>query len=107
MRRRKINVSGFAVMKEPCKTCPFVTNTLGNDATQPYLESLVTLQAQHTCHTVGDTMICRGGRDIMLRVLAAMRLIDSPTDEAFEARSKEMLGDRYLEPGTRPRRRKK
>lgn len=106
MRRGRIDVRGFAVMERSCATCPFTTNTLGEGA-QPYLENIVTLSSQHTCHSVGDTKICRGGRDIMLRVMASFKLIDEPTDEAFERKSKEMLGDRYVEPGTRPRRRKR
>lgn len=93
-------------MKVPCATCPFVTNSLGPQATAPYLESLVTYQAQHTCHTVDDTMICRGGRDIMLRAMAAQGLIDEPTDAAFEAASRLHLGDKYVEPKAKKRGRK-
>jgi hypothetical protein len=103
---RRIDVRGFAVMKEPCATCPFVTNTLG-EGVQPYVENIVGLMGQHTCHSVGDTKICRGGRDLMLRVMASQGLIDAATDEAFERRSKEALGDRYVEPGTRPRKKRR
>ena len=80
-------------MPKACSTCPFTTQSLGPEATAKYLDSLVTFQAQHLCHTVNDTMICRGGRDIMLRAMCAMKLISEPTDECFERTSKEILGN--------------
>jgi hypothetical protein len=38
-------------------------------------------------------MICRGGRDLMLRVLFIQDLIEAPTDEAFDAAQKKNLGE--------------
>lgn len=101
-RGRAVDIRGFAVMDRPCSTCPFTTDTLGSEATQPYLENIVTLGSQHVCHSSNDTKICRGGRDLMLRVMATLELIEEPTDESFEKHSREALGERYVEPGTRP-----
>lgn len=91
-RRGYVDIRGFEVVKSPCSTCPFTTDSLGAEATMPYLKSLVSFQAQHLCHTVQDTKICRGGRDIMLRAMCALNLIEAPTDEAFEKASKLALG---------------
>lgn len=91
-RRGYVDIRGFAVMKAPCSTCPFKTTFLGSDAMEQYTTSLVTFQAQHLCHTVDNTMICRGGRDIMLRAMCAMGFIEEATDECFERTSREVLG---------------
>lgn len=97
--KRHIDVRGFHVMKAACATCPFTTNSLGAEATALYLKSIVTFQAQHTCHSVNDTKICRGGQDIMLRAMHAMGLLEAPTDQCFEQTSKRHLGNSYVPPG--------
>ncbi|MBW4514540.1 MAG: hypothetical protein KME11_04885 [Timaviella obliquedivisa GSE-PSE-MK23-08B] len=56
-----------------------------------YVKSIVNLQSQHLCHSVENKMICRGGRDLMLRVMFVQRLIEAPTDEAFDTARKEHL----------------
>lgn len=90
--RRLVDIRGFEVMAKPCQTCPFKTNLLEQKEQEYYLARIVTFQSQHLCHTSGDKKICRGGREIMLRALTAIGLIDEPTDEAFERKSKEVLG---------------
>lgn len=91
-RRGYVDIRGFEVMARTCATCPFVTDSIGPESTARYLDSLVSFKAQHLCHTVNDTKICRGGRDIMLRAMCALGLISEPTDECFERTSKEVLG---------------
>lgn len=98
-RRGYVDIRGFEVMKQTCATCPFVTQCLGPAATAPYLESIVTFQAQHLCHTANDKKICRGGRDITLRAMCALGIIKEATDECFERTSESVLG---REPGAVP-----
>lgn len=92
--RGLVDIRGFSVMKAPCATCPFKTNFLDAEAMDRYTTSLVTFQAQHLCHTVDNKMICRGGRDIMLRAMCALGFIEEATDECFERTSKEVLDER-------------
>ena len=75
------------VQKKQCSSCPFdrINNLIDIGL---YLESLCSLEAQHLCHTAENKMICRGGRNIQLRILYSFGLIDEPTDEAFLKASK-------------------
>lgn len=78
---------GMAVMPKPCETCPFGgahRSPLTAESQAYYTEQLVTFQSQHLCHTADNQKICRGGRDIQLKLLCAMEAIDEPTDAAFE-----------------------
>lgn len=102
-----VDASGGAEMRtagdEPlrktmCQTCPFRPGSpyafLANDLA----ESAVT-KASRICHSTGSDGIhrrtgvkphlCRGARDIQLQVMFALKVIDAPTDEAWnEARVK-------------------
>lgn len=93
-RRKKIDASAMKVMPERCRTCPFGGREpveLHPEALAQYTRNVVTLQSQHLCHSRNNKQICRGGRELLLRVLYAMKLIDAPTDEAFERKTREML----------------
>lgn len=93
-RTRKINAMTMPVKTKPCRTCPFAGRTpveLDPEALIEYTRKIVTLQSQHLCHTADNKQICRGGRDIMLRVMVDLKLIDAPTDDAFERKSREVL----------------
>lgn len=85
-------------MKEPCKTCPFAGKDpveLHPDSLANYTENLIYLQSQHLCHTADNKKICRGGRQLQLRVMFLMKLIPAPTDEALDKEMKRVLGDEY------------
>jgi hypothetical protein len=75
------------VMKEPCGTCPHVSPLTAESQTY-YLKWIVEMRSQHFCHMVDNKKLCRGGRDIMLKVMCAMKIIDKPTDAAFNAARK-------------------
>ena len=45
---------------------------------------------QHICHST-QQHICRGGRDLQLRWLCAIGLLDESTDEAFDRAVDESL----------------
>lgn len=77
------------VQERPCRTCPF-EGTGGAFFHQSgdmsgYLKNLVELNGQHYCHSVNNSKICRGGRNLQVRIAFVQRLIPQPTNEAFEA----------------------
>ena len=47
-----------------------------------YYENLLG-NGQLFCHSVKNTKICRGGRDIQLKWLCSINILAEPTDEAF------------------------
>jgi len=82
------------IQKTPCKTCPFAGSNpiaLEPESLHNYYQNIVQLRGSHVCHSARKTTICRGGRDITLKVLTAMRLLAEPTDEEFENVSLKML----------------
>ena len=81
-------------MKAQCATCPFGENGDLRIA-QGVLDRVTKFTHSQLCHHPAlhdkpETHLCRGARDIQLRILAAMGLIADATDEAFEARSREL-----------------
>lgn len=56
-----------------------------------YVANIVNLESQHRCHWVDNKMLCRGGRNLLLRVLSVQGLIAEPTDAAFAAATIEAL----------------
>jgi len=80
------NLCELKVQPQPCHTCPFE----GKEPVQldpvryNYFIKKLAGESQHLCHSVDNKMICRGGRNIQLRILYAMGLIDKPTDECFD-----------------------
>ncbi|MCT7971247.1 DUF687 domain-containing protein [Laspinema olomoucense] len=74
------------VQVNPCTTCPFAGSDplpLDPKSYLNYLMNLINGTGQHLCHSVNNTNICRGGRQIQLQFLYNRGLIESPTDEAF------------------------
>lgn len=91
---RKI-LADMPVQSHACRTCPFEGEEpidLEPERLQHYTASLVNLEASHLCHSANNQKICRGGRNIQLRVLTTMGMIDEPTDEAFAKASEEAKG---------------
>src|SRR5262249_14019732 len=76
-----------------CATCPFRPNS-----PYAYLQDTLTLastESARICHSTGPAnavnpkpgkpaRICRGSRDFQLQLMFALRVIDSPTDEAWQ-----------------------
>lgn len=95
------NISGMPVQKQACRTCPFAGADplpLSPESLRIYCSDVVNLQGSHLCHTVDSEMICRGGRDIQLRILTLMGALAAPTDEEFERVSRFRLGEAYQPP---------
>ena len=88
------DLSQMPVQTYPCMTCPFEGSkpmVLSPKSYARYVTNVVNLKGQHRCHSVDDKMLCRGGRNLLLKVLCAYSLIEEPTDLAFEKASAEAL----------------
>ena len=87
-------------MKSKCATCPFREGSpyayLRDDLGKSALS-----QASRICHSTGSNnainrrtgkkpKACRGARDLQLKMFAGMGFIDEPTDEAWDAKCREM-----------------
>jgi hypothetical protein len=87
------NLRTYPVQDKPCKTCPFAGKTpliLPESDLLIYYENLLG-NGQHFCHSANNEKICRGGRDIQLRWLCSMGMLDKPTDKAFNEAINEAL----------------
>ena len=85
------------IQKTPCRTCPFAGSdpiALEPESLQGFYQNVAGLHGSHICHSVKKKTICRGGRDITLKVLAVMGLLAEPTDEEFERVSLKLLTDK-------------
>jgi len=88
------------VNREKCATCPWREGS-------PYahlresLEQSALSEGSRICHSTGSNnainrrtgkppMICRGARDVQLRVLAGIGFLADATDEAWENKWKEI-----------------
>lgn len=83
----------YPVQRSPCITCPFAGKKplyLAPDQIQKYMENLVGFQGQHICHTT-QANVCRGGRDIQIRLLCALGRLSEPTDAAFDRAVQEAM----------------
>lgn len=80
-----MNLRNISVQINPCKTCPFEGKEPLQLSPERYHELIENLlgNGQHFCHSVNNKMICRGGRNIQLRWLCAIKALPEPTDEAF------------------------
>jgi len=93
MSRRR-NVAGLPVMKQHCATCPFGPN--GDPVVcNSVIKRTIGLNASQLCHHPSlhgkrQTHLCRGARDIQLRLMTAMGILSEPTDEAFDTKWEEL-----------------
>lgn len=82
------DLSKMLVQANPCRTCPFEGSepiVLGRESYAKYVAKIVNLESQHLCHSAKNKMLCRGGRNILLRVLCGYGFISELTDAAFVA----------------------
>lgn len=89
-----INLRDYPVQSKACKSCPFegeIPIQLTPDRYRYFIENLMG-NGQHLCHSQNDKAICRGGRNIQLRILCAMGFLDNPTDEEFNNKMNEIIG---------------
>jgi hypothetical protein len=80
------------VMPAMCATCPFRPGSPNAYLADDLARSAMS-EASRICHSTGTSVfygetgkperICRGARDIQLKVMTVMGVIDAPTDEAW------------------------
>jgi hypothetical protein len=93
----KIDTSKWPVMAKQCSTCVFAMTSRG-DWVNPDLAELVEsriLSCSQICHSPRlhgkkETHLCRGTRDRQIELMYRMGVISALTDEAWEARRKEL-----------------
>ncbi len=86
MKLDRNDLRTYSVQEKPCKTCPFAGKTplpLSESDLVTYYQNLLG-NGQHFCHSVDNKKICRGGRNIQLKWLCAIGMLEEPTDEAFD-----------------------
>lgn len=86
-------------MKQMCATCPF---RLGSEYANlaPSLTVSALSEGSRICHCTGSNglkgrtgkpeRLCRGARDMQLRVLASTGFLEAATDEAWDKKRKEL-----------------
>jgi hypothetical protein len=88
MSPRKKDLRKMKVRRRPCATCPFVNghrSGLRVERINYYTDRLAQFKNQHLCHVEENKQICRGGRDLQLRLLVSFGVIAEASDEAFNA----------------------
>lgn len=87
------------VRETKCATCPFREGSKYADLAD-YLTASALQESTRICHSTGSNainrrigkapLVCRGARDIQLKMFAALGVISEPTDEAWAVKWKEM-----------------
>jgi hypothetical protein len=95
-RRNSRNCSGMKVMPAMCNTCPFGPNGDPRTAEGVLHDVILPMAGSQICHHPTlkgkkETHLCRGARDIQLRLLCAYGVLREPTDEAFAEASRKAL----------------
>ena len=86
------------VMKVQCPTCPFREQADGrvlDPDLKARVERQVLSEASQICHHPSlkgkpETHLCRGARDLQLRLFHSIGFIEAPTDEAWNKKRKEL-----------------
>ena len=92
-----INTRNWPVMAKQCRTCVFATDKEGRWV-NPELAHMVEnrmLTCSQICHAPrlhgkSETHLCRGTRDRQIELMHRMGFLLEPTDEAWEAKRKEL-----------------
>ena len=80
-------------MPNRCPSCPF--NPKGDVQTRMMVTERCLSEASQICHhprlkDKKETHLCRGARDVQLRVFYEYKFIDAPTDEAWDSKRREL-----------------
>ena len=83
-----IDAKSMSAQINPCKTCPFAGSQPINLSTQRveqlYTDAL-TFKGSHLCHSADNALLCRGGKDLQIKMSFIFGYIESCTDKAFQA----------------------
>lgn len=90
---KTIDTSTWKVMPTRCPTCPF--NADGVKEIRDMVANRCLNEASQICHHPSlhgkkQTTLCRGARDLQLRVFAASGFIEEATDEAWDKKRKQL-----------------
>lgn len=97
MRGKSVNTRDWPVMAKQCSTCVFKMYKNG-DWVNPDLAQMVDgrlMECSQICHHPRlygkkETHLCRGTRDRQIDLIYKLGVISAPTDEAWEAKRKEL-----------------
>jgi hypothetical protein len=88
----------LSTRKKMCETCPFRPGSPYSDLADHLAKR--SMKEGRICHSTGDSVIvgftgkkellCRGSRDLQLKMFAGMGFIEAATDEAWDKKCKEM-----------------
>jgi hypothetical protein len=94
-----VPVKRYPVMPDKCATCPFRDGSPHANLSG-YLATSALNEASRVCHSTATSaikgrtgkpaMLCRGARDVQLGYFAGIGFITAPTDEAWEAKCREL-----------------
>lgn len=86
-KQSEINASAMEAQTNPCFTCPFAGERPIELSAQRQAEiftTVTTFSGSHLCHTVDNQKLCRGARDLQIKIAWAAGWIDQPTDAEFQ-----------------------
>lgn len=91
--KKLVDTRYWEVMPKRCGSCPFNDN--GDQQTRGMVEKRCINSASQICHHPRlkggkQTHLCRGARDFQLKIFFRMGFISAPTDEAWNAKRKEL-----------------
>lgn len=92
-----VPIRDVPVNKKHCRTCPFLDT--GWTDVREFLVHRALKEATPICHSTGDDALvpsqgperlCRGARNLQLRLFYRIGFLETPTDEAWDAKRKEL-----------------
>lgn len=92
MSKHKYDIKNMPVKPVKCATCPFRDENKHTGVAEQVTRRILS-KASQVCHSTGwpeGTHLCRGARDIQLRVFHGMGFIKEPTDKAWDEKRKEL-----------------
>lgn len=78
----------MAVPASPCQSCPFEGEDpiqLSADRWTSIYQKVAGFQGSHLCHTADNQKLCRGGRNLQIKIAFLTGMIAEQTDAAFQA----------------------
>jgi hypothetical protein len=106
-----MSIRKMPVMKVQCGTCPFREGSPHSDL-RGLLEISALSDASRICHSTGSNALyrtkkrpklCRGARDLQLRMFAGLGFISEPTDKAWNQKRKELGVWVKMQAATKPK----
>lgn len=95
-----MNAENLPLRQTKCATCPFRAGAK-TSFVAPVITERIIDESSHICHSTGNnnafhkrtgapSHLCRGARDLQLKLFCAMGFLSEPTDEAWNERRVEL-----------------